>query len=129
MKNNQNMTREHCFGAPCRNLTCLSTLSLGKMHICVFPECFSFMHFFWLFLLLLDIKTKVIKFCTEFWIKQVNVLPRKCTSLLVFQNFQKTVHALRTQYVSHGITALSFFLFFMFLNQVLRLWKHRKIWI
>ena len=45
VKRNQNMTKEPCFGAPCRNLTSLLTLSFQKMHICVFLDCFSFMHF------------------------------------------------------------------------------------
>ena len=70
--------------------------------MCVFPDYFSFM-FFDLFLLHLDIKTKFIKFYTEFWVKRDKFLPRKCTSWLLcskpvhqhYFHFFKTFKTLR----------------------------------
>ena len=105
MKRNQNTTKEPSLVALRRVLPCLLTLRLQKMHICVFTDYFSFSQFFGRFLLLLEIKTKIIKFCTKFQVKQGKFLLFKCTSLLlhrkpaklpaVFQNLQKTVSALR----------------------------------
>ena len=58
------------------------------------------------FLSLLERKTKSIKFWTKFWIKQLNFLSSKCTSLRLlskpvqrnwvrfFKNLKKTVRAL-----------------------------------
>ena len=48
-----------------------------------FLDCFSFSHFFSHLLSLLELKTKFIKFCTKFLIKQVKFLPSLCTSLLL----------------------------------------------
>ena len=53
-------------------VTAKLTLNFRKKHICVFPGCFNSNHFFGYFLLLLEIKTKFIKFCTKFYVKQVN---------------------------------------------------------
>ena len=75
------------FGAPCRVLICLLTFSFGNTQICVFLDYFSFGKFFFgYFLLLLEVNTKLIKFCTKFHLTQANFMPFKCTSLLLCRN-------------------------------------------
>ena len=77
------------------------TLRRRMPHICGFLDCFSFGHFFGYFLTFLERKTKFSKFWTKFWIKQVDILPSRWTSLLLrnkpvqpnwlrlFKNFKK----------------------------------------
>ena len=55
---NQHLTKGPFFKASYRNLNCLLTLSLGKTHVRVFPDYFSFRHLFRL--LVLDMKSKII---------------------------------------------------------------------
>ena len=66
-------------------------LSLRKTRVCVFFGLFSFKPFFGYFLLLSEIKTELIQFCTKFQVKQVKFSASKCTSyrncLLFFQKF------------------------------------------
>ena len=50
--------------------------------IAAFPDYFSFSLFCTL-PVALEEKTKFIKICTEFRVKQANILPPKCTSFLL----------------------------------------------
>ena len=74
-----------------------------------FSRMFQFQPFFGHSLLLFEIKTKFIKLCTNFQIKQTTFFPSKCNSLLLcrkpvhqnclhfFKNFKKIVRALRVK--------------------------------
>ena len=61
----------------------LLTLSLQTTPIGVFRDYFSFSHFFPDFRLRLEEKTKFIKTCTKFGVKQAIILLSECTSLLL----------------------------------------------
>ena len=66
------------------SLICLLTLSLRTTLIGVFPHYLSFSQFIGRFLLLLENKkTKFMKFCIIFHLKQANILTSMCTSLLL----------------------------------------------
>ena len=54
-----------------------------ECHIYVVVGTFLVLATFRHFLLLLELKTKLIKFCTQFWIKPLKFLPSICTSLLL----------------------------------------------
>ena len=60
------------------------TLSLRKTDICVFFWTILVLPIFYHFLLLLENKTKLIKFCFEFQVKQANRLLSKYNSLVVW---------------------------------------------
>ena len=60
------------FSGSLRRLDCLLRLSLGKMHKSVAK-----------IVLVLAIFTKLMKFCTEFQVKQARFLASKCTTFLL----------------------------------------------
>ena len=77
------MIKEPSFGTRRRFSTCFLTLSLRTTPIDVFPDYFSFSRFLHAFCSLKNKKTKFIKICTDFRIKQATFLPSKCTSFLL----------------------------------------------
>ena len=70
------------FGAVREDLACVLALSLRKTHYICFYRLFWLSNFFEHVLLLLEIETKLIKFCTKLQVKQAKVLLSNCTSLL-----------------------------------------------
>lgn len=84
VKINQNMAKESLLGVSRRVLTCILTLKLRKTHICVFREDFSYSCFFYQLLLLLEIKTKLIRFCTTFAGKKTST----AKLLAIIQNYK-----------------------------------------
>ena len=59
---------------------------LPKDAYTIFFGIFQFQAIFDILLLLLDIKSKFIKFCTKFQVKQAKFLLLKCTNLLLCSN-------------------------------------------
>ena len=64
------MTKEPPFGTPRGVWTCLLTLSLRTTPFGSFLIYFHFSHFFGHFLLFLEEKTRSIRFCKKFYVKQ-----------------------------------------------------------
>ena len=69
------------FGDPLSHFGRTLTLSFRTTSIDVFLDNFGFTHFLATYLLLFEIKTKFIKFCTKFQVKPAKRLQSKYTSL------------------------------------------------
>ena len=89
------MTKELSFRAPRGALTSLLTLSLRKKLICVFPDYFSFSHFFRQFLLLLVIRLSSLKSAQCALWRLIRFLAMSLTYLL---NFLKIINVLFYRY-------------------------------
>ena len=83
VKKNQKRMKERSFGTPHGFLTFLLTLSLRMTPIGVFPDDLNFSHFSATSCCFKKKKSKFIKFCTKFYIKQATFLPSKWNSFLL----------------------------------------------
>ena len=123
------MTKEQYFGAPCRVLICLLTISFRKRHICIFCDYISFNYF--LATSICFLKLRLISLNFELNICCLKLLGWNCAAnqyreiVRIFSKIENTVRGLRVNETK--LTAGNAFTVDLFASGD-ETWKKIKIW-